>query len=137
MKARDWSLACSDVIARTGGDEFVVGLVETGRQESVRFGRRLIRTVAASSFEYFGKAETITISVGQAGYPEDPEVANAEQLLLFADQALYRAKANGRNDLACWHELDAATRARLAGSIKRVSAPTVSGGPTLCLMDEE
>ncbi|MDD4889105.1 MAG: diguanylate cyclase [Phycisphaerae bacterium] len=127
----------SDVVARMGGDEFAVGLVETGRQDAVRFGRRLLRAVASSSFEYYGQAEVITISIGEAGFPEDAQVKTADQLMLFADQALYKAKANGRNDLACWHELDADLRARLAKPVIAGEAPIVSSQPTLCLIDEE
>ncbi|MCG3179557.1 MAG: Response regulator PleD [Phycisphaerae bacterium] len=123
----------SDVVARNGGDEFVIGLVETGRQEAIRFGRRLLRAVASHSFEYFGQAESITISIGQAGFPDDQEITTADQLMLFADTALYRAKESGRNDLACWSELDAQTRHRLASPHKSTPAPAVSGEPTLYL----
>jgi diguanylate cyclase (GGDEF)-like protein len=126
----------SDVVARIGGDEFAIGLVETGRQESIRFGRRLLRAVAAHRFEYFGQAESITISIGQASYPDDSEVTSAEHLLLFADQALYRAKDNGRNDLACWHELDAMTRSRLAVVRNKAPLERVPGQPATDLMPD-
>lgn len=126
----------SDVVARIGGDEFVVGLIETGRQEAVRFGRRLLRAVASSSFEYYGQAEAITVSIGQSCFPEDTQIKRADQLILFADQALYKAKANGRNDLACWAELDADLRMRLARPGGTGRAPVVSSQPTLCLVDE-
>jgi len=127
----------SDVVARIGGDEFAIGLVETGRQESIRFGRRLLHAVAAHSFEYFGQTDSITISIGQAGYPDDTEVTSAEQLLLFADQALYKAKENGRNDLACWHELEAMTRSRLAVARRKSPLPQTTGKPALDLMPEK
>lgn len=127
----------SDVVARVGGDEFAVGLVETGRQDAVRFGRRLLRAVASNSFECYGRTEAITVSIGQSGFPEDPHATSAEKLVMFADQALYKAKATGRNNLACWHELDPELRLRLAGTKAGDSAAVVFGQPTLCLKQDE
>jgi diguanylate cyclase (GGDEF)-like protein len=125
----------SDVVARNGGDEFVIGLVETSRAEAVRFSRRLLRAVASHSFEYFGQTETMTISVGMASFPEDSAVRRADQLILFADHALYHAKDEGRNTLAAWHELDPDTRRRLSSSISSSDGPAVSAKPTLDLPD--
>ena len=46
-----------------------------------------------------GKAIKVTASLGIAAYPRD-EISNVEQLVNLADEALYRAKAAGRNQVA-------------------------------------
>jgi diguanylate cyclase (GGDEF)-like protein len=79
-----------DTVARWGGEEFVVVLPETDLAGARRFAERLRRTIEAHSV---GDMKT-TASCGVATMlPED----NVEELLGAADQALYRAKSNGRN----------------------------------------
>ena len=79
-----------DTVARWGGEEFVVVLPETDLAGAERFAERLRRTIEAQSV---GDMQT-SASCGVATMlPED----NVEELLGAADQALYRAKTNGRN----------------------------------------
>ena len=79
-----------DTVARWGGEEFVVVLPETDLAGAERFAERLRRTIEAQSV---GDMQT-SASCGVATMlPED----NVEELLHAADQALYRAKTNGRN----------------------------------------
>jgi diguanylate cyclase (GGDEF)-like protein len=125
----------SDVVARVGGDEFVVGLVETDRASALRFGRRLLRAVASNSFECFGKVETITVSIGLATFPQDAQITSPQTLVLFADQALYQAKNSGRNNIVCWQDLDPAMRKRLAHS-EPAASPLQLGQPALCVTGE-
>ena len=124
----------SDVVARTGGDEFVVGLVETDRAAAQRFGRRLLRAVASNSFECFGKVESITVSIGQATFPQDAQITSPQTLLLFADQALYQAKNSGRNNIVCWQDLDPAARMRLVRA--ESASPQLEVTQALCPTSE-
>ena len=79
-----------DTVARWGGEEFVVVLPETDLAGAQRFAERLRRTIEAHSV---GDMHT-SASCGVATMlPED----SVEELLGAADQALYQAKANGRN----------------------------------------
>jgi len=79
-----------DTVARWGGEEFVVALPETDLPGAIRFAERLRRSIERHSV---GEMQT-SASCGVATMlPED----NVEALLGAADQALYQAKANGRN----------------------------------------
>jgi diguanylate cyclase (GGDEF)-like protein len=79
-----------DTVARWGGEEFVVVLPETDLAGAQRFAERLRRTIEAHAV---GDMKT-SASCGVATMlPED----SVEELLGAADQALYRAKSNGRN----------------------------------------
>jgi diguanylate cyclase (GGDEF)-like protein len=79
-----------DTVARWGGEEFVVVLPETDLAGARRFAERLRRTIEAHAVGDL----TTSASCGVATMlPED----SVEELLGAADQALYRAKSNGRN----------------------------------------
>jgi len=85
-----------DTLARYGGDEFTILLVDTGIEEGLAVAERIRRTVAATLFE--GSRDTpirLTLSVGVAAYPTHGR--EHEALLDLADKAMYRAKSLGRN----------------------------------------
>ncbi|TLU72631.1 putative bifunctional diguanylate cyclase/phosphodiesterase [Lichenicoccus roseus] len=84
----------SDLVARVGGDEFVV-LQTTGVQpeQATTLARRIIDCLSPA-FWIEGQEVNVGISVGIALYPEHGETG--ELLLKKADIALYRVKANGR-----------------------------------------
>jgi len=88
------NLRDSDLIARIGGDEFVV-LQNSGAQpdEATVLARRIIECLGAS-FQIDGQDVNVGTSVGIAVYPQDG--TNAATLLKNGDIALYRAKENGR-----------------------------------------
>jgi diguanylate cyclase (GGDEF)-like protein/PAS domain S-box-containing protein len=91
------SLRRGDVAARLGGDEFVLFLPgRAGREEAFDVASRL-RAALASALRQDGGAAGIrcSCSVGVGLFPDDG--IDAEELLAFADEALYRAKAAGRN----------------------------------------
>lgn len=81
-----------DVIARTGGEEFVVLLPATGLAAAGRFAERLRVAIAQTAFDEVG---TVTVSLGIASHPGHGIDLN--QALVLADAALYRAKKTGRN----------------------------------------
>ncbi|HSW64277.1 MAG TPA: sensor domain-containing diguanylate cyclase [Dissulfurispiraceae bacterium] len=84
-----------DVLARYGGDEFVILLPQTSAQQALPMAERIRESVAARRLETdpFG----ITISVGIAELRSKPEESSIESVVQRADKALYMAKANGRN----------------------------------------
>jgi two-component system cell cycle response regulator len=85
-----------DVVARFGGEEFVVLLPETVSSGARIFADRIITKVATFPFGEGGPAIHVTVSVGIACYPDD-RVQDGEALLKLADQNLYKAKQDGRN----------------------------------------
>jgi len=86
-----------DVVARYGGEEFVIALPETGEAGATTFAERVREMIEAHPFTYNGDSELqLTASIGVASYPS-PGMETVEDLLARADQALYRAKAEGRN----------------------------------------
>ncbi|MGH8630395.1 MAG: GGDEF domain-containing protein [Burkholderiales bacterium] len=90
----------SDVMARFGGDEFVVLLPETSRRGAQEMSERIRKSVEASRFDIRGGDINITVSIGIASYPEDG--GNLEVVLDKADKAMYRAKQRGRNQVVMY-----------------------------------
>jgi diguanylate cyclase (GGDEF)-like protein len=88
------SLREIDIAARYGGEEFAVILPETSRTGAVVVADRIRRRIAAD-FARRRSGPTVTLSGGVAGYPED--AGTAEEMIRRADEALYRAKADGKN----------------------------------------
>lgn len=89
------ALRAEDTVARLGGDEFLVvleDLPEIGQVAHV--ADKILRTHEAP-FELNGQELHVTMSLGIAIYPRD--AADAQTLLKYADTALYKAKAAGRN----------------------------------------
>ncbi|MGE0494466.1 MAG: diguanylate cyclase [Vulcanimicrobiota bacterium] len=88
-----------DLVARYGGEEFMVLLTGVSKQAAHRTAERIRSRVEGTHFEGgqnqpMGK---VTISVGVATYPSDAE--SGDELINQADEALYRAKGAGRNNV--------------------------------------
>jgi diguanylate cyclase (GGDEF)-like protein len=88
-------LRSTDVLARYGGDEFVVLLPETGVRGAREVSERILRSVAASGLEMRDTMVPTTVSLGVASYPDDG--IDLSILLDKADKAMYRSKQGGRN----------------------------------------
>lgn len=89
-----------DVVARVGGEEFAVLLPSTDLAGAEAVANRLRLLVEDAVVKVDGVAIRYTVSAGVAVMDE---VANSlERVMKRADQALYAAKANGRNQVACW-----------------------------------
>jgi diguanylate cyclase (GGDEF)-like protein len=96
-------LRSTDLLSRYGGDEFAILLPETALDEASQVVDR-IRDEVSMAAAQIGEATPVTLSVGLTVYtPGDP--ASARQLLEQADQALYSAKADGRNRVGVWKGL--------------------------------
>jgi two-component system cell cycle response regulator len=93
------SVRTADIVARYGGEEFVVVLPETTAEGGVIFAERLRDTVERHAFDVGGDEPLhLTASIGVASFPS-PRVQSTEDLFSRADEALYRAKSGGRNQV--------------------------------------
>ncbi|MBU1701699.1 MAG: sensor domain-containing diguanylate cyclase [Candidatus Eisenbacteria bacterium] len=86
----------SDLVARYGGDEFVVLLPMTDVRSAFNAAERLRVQVADHTFS---RRKKISVSMGIAGFPQAGD--QAVTILNKADRALYEAKATGRNKVCC------------------------------------
>jgi diguanylate cyclase (GGDEF)-like protein len=91
-------LRTSDVIAKYGGDEFVIILPQTDREGARTLAERIRAAVEVHEFPGEEEGMRITSSMGIAQFPEDGELTR--DLLESADNALYDAKRSGRNRVA-------------------------------------
>ena len=88
-----------DIVARYGGEEFVCILPETSIDGAAIFAERLRERIAAQAFDVSAERPVhLTVSVGLASFPS-PRVNSTEDLFARADEALYRAKSGGRNQV--------------------------------------
>jgi diguanylate cyclase (GGDEF)-like protein len=93
------SLRRIDLCGRIGGEEFLVLLPETDREEARRAAERLRAAIAAGVANCLGKPLCVTVSVGVVTQvPEAP--ATLDALIQAVDQALYAAKNAGRDRVA-------------------------------------
>ena len=85
----------TDQAGRYGGEEFVVLLPETDLSEALLLAQRLSRRISDTAITPEHDAPIpVTVSAGVAALAPDE---TGEELIHRADQALYRAKQNGRN----------------------------------------
>ena len=86
----------SDVVCRFGGEEFVIIMAGSSAQAACDKAAELARAIRSMPVEHGGTdLGHVTISVGVASWPECSK--SPDSLLGLADQALYRAKAAGRD----------------------------------------
>lgn len=89
-----------DVLARVGGEEFALVLPATRDAEAAAIGARLLEAIAELDIPHQGSAfGRVTASIGFA-LVEDPWAESLASALQRADDALYRAKSEGRNQVA-------------------------------------
>jgi len=84
-----------DVVARTGGDEFVVLLPEISEPSTAVIVAEKLIAAASENVESSGRTLRMHASVGIAQFPADGH--DFEHLLVMADSAMYAAKAAGKN----------------------------------------
>ena len=89
-------------LARLGGDEFVIQLYGIETDEIVATIASRIISVLTPPFSCEGHQFVVTPSIGIAMYPQDG--TTAEELLMNADSAMYRAKFAGRNNYQFFSE---------------------------------
>jgi diguanylate cyclase (GGDEF)-like protein/PAS domain S-box-containing protein len=86
-----------DVLARYGGDEFVILLPQTNAQQALPIAERIHAGVASMRMEIDKSPLGVTLSIGIAEMWREPPDALVEIVAQRADKALYAAKAEGRN----------------------------------------
>ena len=120
----------TDIVARLSGDEFAVLMPQTDTAGALQLGEDL-RAEVAEGFDRLGAGAT-TISVGITMFGgEGP--ASAEAVLVAADEAMYRAKEEGRNRIALFYEPEAyraaAQRAPAASATPSPRPPALATQP--------
>lgn len=100
----------TDIVGRYGGEEFIVILANSDVEGAKIFAERFRHRVEATPLVFEGKRIPVTVSSGTATFSErwkpgfNPE-GMMKELVHKADNALYFAKANGRNVVAQWEKL--------------------------------
>jgi len=92
----------SDTVARIGGDEFVVMLLDVASIQDAMIVAIKIRQALEQPFDLGAHTVSISSSVGIAIYPEHG--SSEADLLKNADTAMYHAKETGRNQVQVFHE---------------------------------
>jgi diguanylate cyclase (GGDEF)-like protein len=99
----------TDIVARLSGDEFAVLMPQTDTGGAMQLGEDL-RAEVAEGLAPTPSADSATISVGVAMFDGKGGEPGAEAILVAADQAMYRAKANGRDRIVLFQDPDDAAR---------------------------
>jgi diguanylate cyclase (GGDEF)-like protein len=89
-----------DICSRYGGEEFAVILPQTDYKAALNIAERIRRRIELT----FEKHSGITVSIGCAMCPKDGKSANV--LVKKADKALYFSKANGKNMVTAFHDIN-------------------------------
>ncbi|MCB0119669.1 MAG: diguanylate cyclase, partial [Anaerolineales bacterium] len=95
----------TDIAARYGGEEFTILLTQTDCASACALAERLRHLVVSSPIQVGGYSIQLTISIGVSGRDYIPADENLDQLISRADQALYKAKDDGRNRVVCQRNL--------------------------------
>ncbi|MBI1810570.1 MAG: diguanylate cyclase, partial [Nitrospirae bacterium] len=86
-----------DTVARWGGEEFIVILPQTKKEEAMHPASRILTSISEHKFTGISD-EKITVSIGVASIPHlSLDIDSKEKLIQTADCALYEAKRKGRN----------------------------------------
>jgi diguanylate cyclase (GGDEF)-like protein len=92
----------TDIVARLSGDELAVLMPQTDTEGALQLGEDL-RAQVAESARPTSEADPVTISVGITMFGSD-HTGGPEAVLIAADQAMYRAKEDGRNKIALFSD---------------------------------
>lgn len=85
-----------DIIGRVGGEEFSIILPETTLEEANKIAERIRQAIEELKIHNNGSPVQTTVSLGVASSTQ-VEMETLEDLIQISDQALYQAKADGRN----------------------------------------
>jgi len=93
----------TDILARYGGEEFALLLPHTSLEGALVVAEKFRKKAEEFVYEDEGHSKRVTASIGVASY-RTHHPSTASDLVNFADQALYRAKAEGRNQVKIYNE---------------------------------
>ena len=94
----------TDICCRYGGEEFAIILPDTVAKDAAILARRIHRSIAAVSNTLPLGHQPVTVSIGISSAAE-VKSGDINKILEQADQALYRAKSNGRNRTETWQAI--------------------------------
>jgi diguanylate cyclase (GGDEF)-like protein len=87
-----------DLLARFGGDEFVIILPETSRHEAEKVAHRILRAIKGHHYIVKDQSYRLSVSIGLCSSPE-LELKSAKDFFMRTDEALFQAKSKGRNQI--------------------------------------
>ncbi|MFO7971929.1 MAG: diguanylate cyclase, partial [Desulfobacterales bacterium] len=94
-----------DFLGRYGGEEFIACLPNTNEEQTLSIAERLRRGVEEMVVSRSGGANiTITASLGTASYRAETGKDDVDRIIKRADDALYKAKRDGRNRVRAWKD---------------------------------
>ena len=102
------SLRDADIVARYGGDEFVLLLPGVDAAKADTVGTRICASARLRPIHAEGKRIQVTLSVGIATMDAQKKFESAKALVAAADSALYESKHNGRDRYTCFGAIRAA-----------------------------
>ncbi|WP_169513269.1 diguanylate cyclase [Geopsychrobacter electrodiphilus] len=94
-----------DLVARFGGEEFVVLLPKASKEGGLAVAQKLCTCIEEGNFigmEESQPQQKLTVSIGLATFPSDS--TDLYELLNLADKALFQAKNSGRNQVTVWSQ---------------------------------
>lgn len=98
----------ADILARFGGEEFVIVFANTDSEKGETLAERIRKEIKALEWNADGKLVQLTLSIGlyclnRGCYQQDDQL-DIDQIIHCADSALYAAKANGRDQVVVFSE---------------------------------
>ena len=93
------SVRSSDTLARVGGDEFAILLPQCDIETSKRICHRIIEDIHHYRFTWQQNNFSVGVSIGALEFDSKYRVSERSDLMIRVDQACYKAKQNGRNQL--------------------------------------
>ena len=108
------SVRSSDLVIRYGGEEFLVVLPDVSEGKSLDVAEKIRKSVEMTSIHIEGKILHVTISAGVAEYPVHSD--DVQQVIKYADIALYKAKKTGKNKVVMFNEEEMADMINIDGT---------------------
>ncbi len=97
------NIRSEDVVARFGGEEFIVMLIQCPEQNALAVGNRMREQIENANLDVNGKLCNVTVSIG-ISFGSNQFTGRGDDLVRQADIALYRSKTEGRNRCTVYTE---------------------------------
>lgn len=97
-----------DILARFGGEEFIMALPNTDQEGALLLAERIRNTVKDARWDIDGRSLSVTLSIGASevtDYTQKDSSRYLDQLIVEADQALYFGKQNGRDQVCAYSDI--------------------------------